>query len=226
MTSALRISFALAIVALTAQAAPILPGAAYDAPAYGYTDSACHQNVDSGSVDLGSTTSIVPITEITPIHRYQNYIEAYAPIVNSECYNTFGDYGYGVGIGRGVGISRGVGYPASPYDNGYDNYGVDTTAGNGRPGTLFRRRFSENDPADLTCAAGDLGCQTSVPPQTVDLGSSVNVVPSIDVTPATFYQPQVQSLESDILAAPAQTHTLPQHNVDLGSNVLLQPATH
>ncbi|KAG0261279.1 hypothetical protein BG011_001167, partial [Mortierella polycephala] len=63
----------------------------------------CSQSIDSGNVNIGSTTSIVPITEVTPITRYQPYVEAYAPIVNSEYgYGRLGDYGYGYGGYGGI----------------------------------------------------------------------------------------------------------------------------
>ncbi|KAF9080886.1 hypothetical protein BGX23_001550, partial [Mortierella sp. AD031] len=69
-----------------------------------------------------------------------------------------------------------------------------------------------------TCPAGDAACQLSVPAQTVDMGSSTNIIPSTAVSPSTTYAPQVQALENEIQAAPAQDSTLPQQNVELGSN--------
>ncbi|KAG0056315.1 hypothetical protein BGZ83_005683 [Gryganskiella cystojenkinii] len=74
------------------------------------------------------------------------------------------------------------------------------------------------------CAEGS-DCSTSIPAQNVDLGSQVSMVPTTAVQPATFYQPQVQALESQIDATPAQSTSLPPQNVNLGSNVQIQPLT-
>ncbi|KAF9150847.1 hypothetical protein BG015_007324 [Linnemannia schmuckeri] len=77
----------------------------------------------------------------------------------------------------------------------------------------------------IQCAPNDIACQLSIPSQTVDMGSSTLINPSISVFPSTTYQPQVQSLDSDIFATPAQDNTLPQQSVDLSSNVFIQPTT-
>ncbi|KAF9080019.1 hypothetical protein BGX29_005684, partial [Mortierella sp. GBA35] len=44
--------------------------------------------------------------------------------------------------------------------------------------------------APQTCPAGDIACQLSVPAQTVDMGSSTNIIPSTTVFPSTTYVPQ------------------------------------
>ncbi|GJJ75218.1 hypothetical protein EMPS_07576 [Entomortierella parvispora] len=85
------------------------------------------------------------------------------------------------------------------------------------------------DPSDMSsiCSqnAQAQGCDTWIPAQNVNLGSTVSMVPSTAVSPSTYYQPQVQYLQSDIQASPAQSSSLPQQNVNLGSNVAIQPLT-
>ncbi|KAF9345453.1 hypothetical protein BGX26_003108 [Mortierella sp. AD094] len=192
---------------------------------------ACSQSVDSGSTSLGSTVNAVPITNVSPINRYRPIIQAFAPIVQSECDDRFGDDDVDGGL----------------YGSDYNNYdGSILGSAYGSGSQLYRRDSAFSDPSsdpslsapysslDSASSDFDMGqqdqqqsdCDTSVPYQNVDLGSSVDVIPSTQVAPSTFYRPQVSSLESDIQAAPAQSSSLPQQNVDLGSNVSIQPITH
>ncbi|KAF9365932.1 hypothetical protein BGX34_007432 [Mortierella sp. NVP85] len=249
-STALRISFALALAAaLTAQAAPILPNQAGDIP-----ESTCSQNVDSGEVSIASTINTVPVTNVTPINRYQPIIQTFAPIVDSQCdFNPLFDTsiadisnpgaGIGLNIGGAVGGAQnllGLGMDTSNLPclgalagmtpniaNNLPGLGMDASnlAVGARP--MLRRRQLEpaTNPGASTTAPSDVACQTSIPPQTVGMGSSVTMVPSTAVSPSTVYQAAVQSLESNIDAAPAQSSALPQQNVDLGSNVSIQPTT-
>ncbi|KAF8975965.1 hypothetical protein BGZ46_008700 [Entomortierella lignicola] len=278
MTSAitLRIIIALALVALVTQAVPISSIDAASDPNNLASDPACSQNVDSGSASLGSTVNTVPITNVTPINRYQPVIQAFAPIVQSEC-------GQDDGLDPSLeteNSNTSFGPSYNSYDNsiprsGYESdcgsdYGSDlgsTYSGSdcGSDGQFYRRDDASSDLAldnfssgltgssllssdsSLSDSAADQqpGCDTSIPDQSdsnfnqcqqsdwdtsipqqgVDLGSDVNAIPSTDVLPSTIYQPDVNSLESDIQASPAQSSDLPQQNVNLGSNVSIEPTT-
>ncbi|KAF9271104.1 hypothetical protein BGZ88_006829, partial [Linnemannia elongata] len=66
----------------------------------GCTGADCYQSASSGSVNVGSSTNVFPETNITPITRIQPYVQALAPIVDSDCdYGLLGNYGYG-GLGN------------------------------------------------------------------------------------------------------------------------------
>ncbi|KAF9100505.1 hypothetical protein BGX27_000362 [Mortierella sp. AM989] len=226
---------ALAFAFIAVQAVPLA------APSY--LGDACNQHVNSGNVNVGSTTNITPITDVTPITRYQPIVQAYAPIVHSQCdrgfetayKSNFGGSGY---PDLGYSGSSNLGYSNLGYD-GHDNYGQYRHLGD----SYSRRRFlkrrddqtesQQSEPGSLlfsqlqsnNCPAGQVGCETSVPQQNIDLGSHVNIQPSNQVFPSTTYQNQVQSLDADIQAAQAQSSSLPQQNVNLGSNVSIQPTT-
>ncbi|KAG9065196.1 hypothetical protein KI688_002519 [Linnemannia hyalina] len=90
-------------------------------------------------------------------------------------------------------------------------------------GSQFDIQGDSQDPTQ--CAPNDIACQLSIPSQTVDMGSSTLINPSTSVFPSTAYQPQVQSLESDIFSTPTQDKILPQQSVGLGSDVFIQPTT-
>ncbi|KAK3846884.1 MAG: hypothetical protein J3R72DRAFT_432637 [Linnemannia gamsii] len=244
----LKVVSAIVLAAFAAQAAPLLGSP-------DCTGASCYQSASSGSVDVASTTNVVPETNITPITRIQPYVQAHAPIVYSDCdYGLYGDYGYGGGhyggggglygggggrYGGGGGLYGGIG--SGYYNRGYGRGLLGSNRGMyGRSSLLKRQAPAEatSAPADQasgnllfnqfqsqTCPAGDIACQTNVPAQNVDLGSSTSISPSTAVFPSTVYRPQVQSLDSDIQAAPAQANTLPQQGVNLGSNVFIQPQT-
>ncbi|KAF9177370.1 hypothetical protein BGZ51_008854, partial [Haplosporangium sp. Z 767] len=221
-----KIAAALVLAAFSAQAIPLTP-----APSC--LGDLCNQSVDSGNVNIGSTTSIVPITEVTPITRYQPYVETYAPIVNSECgyggYGGLGGYGYGYG-GYGDINDRMRGVYGSRF--GPRLYGSrfmkrdleedkeESEEHKGSSGSLLFSQFQSSE-----CAADDASCVSSIPPQTVDMGSQVMIQPTNEILPTTTYQGKIESLESSIEAAPGMSSSLPQHNVNLGSNVAIQPVT-
>ncbi|KAF9353118.1 hypothetical protein BGX26_009093 [Mortierella sp. AD094] len=242
----LKAASTLVLALAVAQAAPLA--------ARSCSGAECNQSVNSGNVQLGSTTNITPITDITPITRYQPIVQAYAPIVHSECdtgledgcNSDYGDYDYS-GLGRS--------------DLGYSNYGYSRLGYSdiGNPGLGYygqtrhyspigglygRRRFLKRSSDDQSasqesgsgsllfnqfqspdCQAGQEGCETSVPAQNVDLGSHVSIQPTNQVYPSTTYQNHVQSLDANIDASEAQSSNLPQQKVDLGSNVSIQPTT-
>ncbi|KAF9959936.1 hypothetical protein BGZ72_008445 [Mortierella alpina] len=235
--AAFRITLALALIATATQAAPILPAE---------PDYACNQSVDSGLVSVSSTSNVVPVTQVTPVTHYQPLVQAHAPIVDSECdyrpldipygstdyrydprfASNYGAYGghYGVNAGpryNGAGYGRHPLGDMSPLAGGLRKRQITAESGLAEPSGAF---------ADATASSvfyepqGE-ACDTSIPRQTVDMGSSVNMIPSTSVNPATFYQPQVQSLESDIQACAAESSALPEQNVHLGSNVSIQPTT-
>ncbi|KAF8944668.1 hypothetical protein BGZ47_003932 [Haplosporangium gracile] len=241
----LKVASAIVLAAMAAQALPLLGSDC--------TGADCYQSASSGHVSVGSTTNVVPETNITPITRIQPYVQALAPIVDSDCdYGLLGDYGYG-GQGYGGqgyggqgygGLGNWGGIGGGYYNRGYYGRGLlGLNRGIYGRGSLLKRNIADSSnvadqasggkllfnqfqsQSQSQCAAGDIACQQSVPAQTVDMGSSTQINPSTVVSPSTTYQPQVQSLDSDIQAASAQANTLPQQSVDLGSNVLIQPQT-
>ncbi|KAF9279686.1 hypothetical protein BGZ68_007771 [Mortierella alpina] len=229
--AAFRITVALALIATAIQAAPILPAE---------PDYACNQSVDSGLVSVSSTSNVVPVTQVTPVTHYQPLVQAHAPIVDSEChyrpldspYSQL-DYPYYGAYGSHYGGAR----DDLRYGAGYDRQALGDMSLLATGGLRKRQVTAESDLAESSGAFGDAtassllhepqasACDTSIPPQTVDMGSNVNMIPSTSVNPATFYQPQVQSLESDIQACAAESSALPEQNVQLGSNVNIQPTT-
>ncbi|KAF9110417.1 hypothetical protein BGX27_006376 [Mortierella sp. AM989] len=235
-TTTLRITLALALVAFATQAVPIASVDDMDiSPDIGSLDSstACSQSVNSGYTSLESTVNTVPITDVTPINRYQPHIQAYAPIVQSECYQTLGYGDANNFLGSDFGTDEDFSSPiGSSYD---DNYNESTLGSDSR---LYRRDiapFSDALDSSLNSAPSDYDishenqeeeCNVLIPQQNIDLGSSISMIPSTNVLPSTSYLPHVQSLESDIQAAPAESNSLPQQNVNLGSDVNIQPTTH
>ncbi|KAF9431184.1 hypothetical protein BGZ76_000517, partial [Entomortierella beljakovae] len=228
----LRVTLALALVAVATQAAPLSSIGDIDPTSDlgGFGPNApCSQNVDSGSTLLESTVNAIPITNITPIHRYRPVIQSFAPIVQSQCGQITDDL-----------FDSSFESDGSPYLNEYDGYN----------NNLSRRDMTPSDfPQDVIVDASfqpssdaiepnynmDLqqeqeqeqeSCDTMVPQQNIDLGSLINMIPSTNVAPSTLYEPQVQSLESNIQATPSQLSSLPQQNVNLGSDVDIQPSTH
>ncbi|KAG0042816.1 hypothetical protein BGZ83_012142 [Gryganskiella cystojenkinii] len=251
MFSSLKTVAAVALIAYV-QAAPLVARCVGDE---------CNQSASSGNVNLGSTTNIAPVTNVTPITRYQPYVQAFAPLVQSECDDDFDSqsdfsglgYGgsmYGSGFyGRnsgfyGSGLYRSGVYGNSLYGPGYGRGGL--YGGSIRNnGGLFKRNHLDASSSDLSgtgaSSSGNLlfsqfqhncaensdaeGCQTSVPAQSVDMGSQVTAQPTNEIYPSTSYQAHVQSLGADIQASAAESHQLPQQNVNLGSNVAIQPTT-
>ncbi|KAF9942428.1 hypothetical protein BGZ67_001785 [Mortierella alpina] len=162
-------------------------------------------------------------------------------------YGANADLRYGAGYGAGYGANADSMYGAGYGVNADSRYGAGYGAGSGGDalgdmsslagGLRKRQNIVESGLAESSDASADAttsslfyepqggACDTSIPPQTVDMGSNVHMIPSTSVNPATFYQPQVQSLESDIQACAAESSALPEQNVQLGSNVSIQPTT-
>ncbi|KAF9912193.1 hypothetical protein EC991_000604 [Linnemannia zychae] len=120
--------------------------------------------------------------------------------------------------------------PATPVGSTAPSGDMNILGGNGGPGVGFGMGIggAMTGSAPLQqpqCTPNDIACQLSIPSQTVNMGSSTNITPSTSVLPSTVYQPQVQSLESNILASPAQDSSLPLQSVQLGSNTFIQPTT-
>ncbi|KAF9575796.1 hypothetical protein EC968_001583 [Mortierella alpina] len=244
-TSALRVTLALALIATATQAVPILPAE---------PDHACNQSVDSGLVSVSSTSNVVPVTQVTPVTHYQPLVQAHAPIVDFECdyrpldipYGTsniaydpsYGsrfasNYGtYGARYGANTDLMYGARYGAdygrhalgdmSPLTGGLRKRQIAAESCITEPSGAF---MDATTSSSLFHEPEEGVCDTSIPAQTVDMGSNVHMIPSTSVNPATFYQPQVQSLESDIQACAAESSALPEQNVHLGSNVSIQPTT-
>ncbi|KAG0331921.1 hypothetical protein BG000_010490 [Podila horticola] len=99
-----RLSLACALVAC-ATAIPLFAPDASTCPA----GQSCNQALDSGSVNIGSTVSAVPVTQVTPITNYQPIVQALAPIVSSECDNVF-DNTFGGGLGGMSSLGLGGGF--------------------------------------------------------------------------------------------------------------------
>ncbi|KAF9990231.1 hypothetical protein BGZ75_003123 [Mortierella antarctica] len=222
----LKIAAAVVLAFVSAQAAPLerrLLG------------SDCYQSASSGNVDISSTTNIAPVTEVTPITRYQPYVQTFAPIVDSEC--DYGGHGYLQGYGGHEGYGGYGGYGGCGGYGGYGAYGRGYRGTYGRMTDLGRRfgtRFQKREDVEEKTSGSLLfsqfqsqeACDTSVPAQTVDMGSQVNIQPTNQVLPETTYQNRVQALDTNIDACAAESSALPQQNVNLGSHVSIQPTTH
>ncbi|KAG0089458.1 hypothetical protein BGZ93_009180 [Podila epicladia] len=201
--------------------------------------SACHQAASSGNVDVGSTTNIAPVTNVTPITNYQPIFHANAPIVSSDCYHhgiyggldygglgggglygnriaRFSRYGYGLGLLKRDAID-------DARDTMEESLAMYQPTSQGQQSNLLFSQFQTQPPA--SCAPTDTACVANLPQQTVDLGSSVSAVLQTNVMPSTTYQSQVQSLDSNIQAAPAQQSSLSEQSVNMGHNTFIQPTT-
>ncbi|CAO3565509.1 unnamed protein product [Mortierella alpina] len=223
----LKITAAIVLALVSVQAAPTLERR--------ILGSDCYQSASSGNVDISSTTNIAPVTEVTPITRYQPYVQTFAPIVDSEC--DYGGYGRLGGLGSLGGFGGLEGYGA--YGRGYRGYrgAYGRMGGFGRGfGTRLLKRAEAEEGEDVEeKKSGSLlfsqfqsqeACDTSVPAQTIDMGSQVNIQPTNQVLPETTYQNRVQALDTNIDACAAEASALPQQNVNLGSHVSIQPTTH
>ncbi|KAG0296001.1 Adaptor for signal transduction [Dissophora globulifera] len=187
----------------------------------------CNQAVQSGNVDIGSSTNIVPVTQVTPITRYQPIVQAYAPIVDSECSGgdaSFfpslygGKYGYG-----SFGYSPYGYFPHHRY-NMHPRPSMDMMPGFMGGAGLVKRRNIASMKENCVPSATET-CEQNVPGSSTNLGSYVTAEPSNVVLPSTVYQGHVQSQAADIEAAAAQHTTLSHSNVDIGSHTYIQPVT-
>ncbi|KAF9184204.1 hypothetical protein BGZ51_003491 [Haplosporangium sp. Z 767] len=210
--SIIKIASALLMVACAIQAAPLQKRAC--------TSGACAQDVDSGSVSLGSSTNIVPVTTVTPITRYQPVVQSFAPFVQSECGCAQREmFGQDFQFGRpSMGMIQGSGSRAGRMANLAPFGGV----------RRFQKRakIMKEETSDAQCIpSATQSCEQSLPVSTTDMGSMVTAKPSTTVLPETIYQSTVKSEAADIEAAEAQHAALSQSNVSLGSNVAIQPLT-
>ncbi|KAF9575779.1 hypothetical protein EC968_001566 [Mortierella alpina] len=221
----LKITVAVVLVLVSVQAAPALERR--------FRGSDCYQSASSGNVDISSTTNIAPVTEVTPITRYQPYVQTFAPIVDSECdydhlYGGYGNYdaygrGYHGAYGRMAGLGRRFGTrfqkrrDVEEKEEKEEKEDVEEKedAEEKKSGSLLFSQFQSQE-----------ACDVSVPAQTVDMGSQVNIQPTNQVLPETTYQNRVQALDTNIDACAAESSALPQQNVNLGSHVSIQPTTH
>ncbi|KAF9027173.1 hypothetical protein CPC16_011123 [Podila verticillata] len=207
MTFILKVTSAVVALACAARAVPL-----------GCTGAACYQAAHSGQVDVGSTTNIQPVTNVVPVTRYQPVVQAYAPIVQSECAGSLGSHGLGYGSSSLYGLGRHhplfMGDSFSPMMN---------LPLNRAP--MFKRRHQQQMRPDCVPSATD-SCLVSLDSGTTDLGSNVIATPSNIVLPSTVYQGRVQSMGPEVEAAPEMHHQLKQENVNIESHTTIQPATH
>ncbi|KAF9943882.1 hypothetical protein BGZ70_005325, partial [Mortierella alpina] len=154
----LKITAAIVLALVSVQAAPALERRLHG--------SDCYQSASSGNVDISSTTSIAPVTEVTPITRYQPYVQTFAPIVDSECdyggYDRLGDYGGYGGYG-----AYGRGYRGRRFGTHLLKRAEAEDVEEKKSGSLLFSQFQSQE-----------ACDTSVPAQTVDMGSQVNIQPT------------------------------------------------
>jgi len=188
----LKITSALLAVAYVVKAAPLGQACA---------GGACHQAVNSGSVALGSTTNIVPLTQVTPITRYQPVVQAYAPLVQSQLNCPFD-------------------YPVPLY-GGLQNL---PPPGASLFGRVHKRATPPEQVTGCIPSAGQ-PCVQSVPASTTDMGSFVKAEPSNVILPSTVYQGHVKAEAADIEAAEAQHAQLSRSQVNLGADTFVQPVT-
>ncbi|KAF9966372.1 hypothetical protein BGZ70_002532 [Mortierella alpina] len=189
----------------------------------GCVGDACHQVASSGSVSLGSSTKIVPVTEVTPITRYQPIIQSYAPVVQSACppdiplsefRNPMGDPGF-MSLRRGPAEEMMI--KSAPRLRGAMTTG----------GTInrFAKRAKKEVSAEQCIPSATQTCEQTVPGSTTDMGSDVTATPSNVVLPSTVYQGHVQSKGPEIEAAAAESKQLSQSNVNLASDTRIEPVT-
>ncbi|KAF9973563.1 hypothetical protein BGZ73_003171, partial [Actinomortierella ambigua] len=209
---------------------------------------ACNQAVQTGNVQLGSSTTIMPETNVVPVTNYQPIIRAGSPIVmadslcagssslmNPTCFmggsgGVLGDFGSGrpIGLGRNVRIGPFIGGGSLfPSQGGIDGFFPSRLARQGgRPLLMRRDHLPEHTKLKPDCVpSATVSCETTVTGDAVDMGSYVTAVPKVAVEPNTVYQGAVQSNAAEIEAAPASHSTLAQESVSLGGHVQIQPVT-
>lgn len=229
MAFALKIASAFLAVACAVQAAPLLGQPCLE--------GACHQTANSGSVALGSTTKIVPLTQVTPITRYQPIVQAYAPIVQSQC----GDYpahlygGFPNMAGRlhkrDVAMEPNTGAACTPTQMCEKTIPASTI----ETGSLVKAKPSSvilpstvyqghvvSEAAEIEAAAAQ---HTELSRGRVNLGSNTHIQPVTKIMPSTVYQPSVAQKATMIEAAPQQDLSLAQSSASLGSMVTVRPTT-
>ncbi|KAF9907380.1 hypothetical protein BX616_000428 [Lobosporangium transversale] len=164
---------------------------------------ACYQVADSGNVDVSSSTNIKPITDVTPITRYQPIVKAFAPLVDSEC-----DY-YDKGLYGGYDYDN---YPYSRYGRGYCGRGYYGRTYSPLDPLNARRFVKRQDPNQTTIGA--------------TAGAPTGNVPESGTAPESEAAtcPSSGSLLFKQFQAPADCQaSIPAQNVDMGSQVLIQP---
>ncbi|KAF9896708.1 hypothetical protein BX616_006900 [Lobosporangium transversale] len=238
--SVIRITLALSLFVLAAQTVPV----PQDPSALGSMDlnapdpdlaPTCNQDIDSGSVSLASTVNTVPITNVTPVNRYQPIVQAFAPIVQSTlygCASTIDNPSQSDPLPRGNVLKRrqfppinrdvdvescSTTVPPSTVDMGSFVSAVPSTDVN--PSTVYQPHVQALESAIEAAPAES----SMLPQQNVDLGSNVFIQPLTQVLPQTTYQPKVQQLTTTIEATPQEDQSLPQSSVDLGSSVHIRP---
>ncbi|KAF9435393.1 hypothetical protein BGZ76_006380 [Entomortierella beljakovae] len=183
----------ISAVALT-QAAPLA--------ALPCSGDACNQYANSGNVNLGSTTNITPVTNITPITRYQPIVRTFAPIVRSQCRT-----GYESSCGNDFGDFDDFDYLNSDYtDSPYSGLG----------------NLNRVNPNDCYYAA-NVG-QLRNPYGRLRLTRRSDDDQISDQEPE-LSSPLFSQLQSDSCQAgqPGCETSIPDQNVDLGSQVEIQP---
>ncbi|KAF9913221.1 hypothetical protein BX616_010136 [Lobosporangium transversale] len=220
MHAALKFTTAFVGLACVIQAAPVSSRC---------IGAECSQSANSGSVLVGSTTNVVPLTQVVPVTRYQPLVQAYAPIVQSACAEPLTES-----------------LPFSKASLQYDRFGPMRSgerlmfeSGRRMPfepmlSRFIKRSEEENEASKhhmtkpegcVLDTKGTESCEQSVPASTVDMGSMVTAEPKNVILPSTVYQGHVKDKGPDIYAAPEQHSALSQANVNLGSNAIVQPVT-
>ncbi|KAG0204631.1 hypothetical protein BGX28_003468 [Mortierella sp. GBA30] len=192
----------------------------------GCIGSACHQAVDSGHVSLGSTTNIVPVTEVTPITRYQPIIQSYAPIVEAETQcseNVPLDSMLESSYVRPSLMSLGRGPADEMMFGGGSGYRRMRPLTSG--GTVNRFAKRDHLSSEVCVPSATQSCEQTIPSGTTDMGSFVTARPANTVLPSTVYHEHVQSKGPEVNAAAAEHKQLSQSNVNLGSDTMIQPVT-
>ncbi|KAF9984937.1 hypothetical protein BGZ75_003508 [Mortierella antarctica] len=211
-SSILKLTSAALVLTCVIHAVPLRGGCVGDA---------CYQTASSGSVSLGSSTKIVPVTEVTPITRYQPIIQSYAPVVQSECPadSLLSEFRSPLGDSRFMSLRQG---PAEEMMmKGSPRLRSAMTTGD----TI--NRFAKRAmvlPEECVPSATQT-CEQTVPGSTTDIGSDVTAVPSNVVLPSTVYQGHVQAKGPEIEAAAAEYKQLSQSNVNLASDTRIEPVT-
>ncbi|KAG0370602.1 hypothetical protein BC939DRAFT_498306 [Gamsiella multidivaricata] len=202
MYAFLKLTTAVVALVCSIQAVPLIPHC---------SGAECSQDISTGTTSVGSITNIVPVTQVVPVTRYQPIVQAYAPIVQSECAPS--------ARSRLLNV-----VPLTPEPHLHRPDYLRSNPAFFSSANDFNRFLKRR--AEVECIpSATQSCEQTLATSTADMGSLVKVEPSTVVLPSTVYQGHVKSQEAKIYAAEAQHTDLKHQNVDMGSNTFIQPVT-
>ncbi|KAG0099107.1 hypothetical protein BGZ93_009189 [Podila epicladia] len=196
----------------------------------GCAGSACYQSASSGNVKVGSATNLFPVTNVTPLTRYQ-------PIVQSEC-----SHGRGSPLGssmldlgslhqplftkRHMSSEKHLRPDCIPSAADSCELALDSvTAAPSNvilPSTVYQGRVQSQAPEVFASPAEHSRLGSS----NVELGGSALIQPVTHVAPSTVYQPSVENKSTIIESETGEHQSLAGSSVDLGSQTTIRPTTY